>query len=174
MRTVRRAYRATRRTIPQSTHINSGAPFNDRPAASGQVAVHLGEEPGEVELVGAGGAGGLEVGAGPVAGLGGERGVLAAGLGADAVVLVVGEEPGQVAELGLWCRRRPSSGRRSRRRASGRRRGRRRGAGGSRRPSAARSGGRRRRSRGAGRCSCIETHEPLIRSSVQIACSRPW
>ena len=63
--------------------------------------VDLGQEPGEVEPVGAGGAGGLEVGAGPVAGLGGERGVLAAGLGADAVVLVVGEEPGQVAQLGL-------------------------------------------------------------------------
>ncbi len=61
----------------------------------------LGQEPGEVEPVGAGGAGGLEVGAGPVAGLGGERGVLAAGLGAVAVVLVVGQEPGQVAQLGL-------------------------------------------------------------------------
>ena len=32
---------------------------------------------------------------------GDERGVLAAGLGAVAVVLVVGQEPGQVAELGL-------------------------------------------------------------------------
>ena len=31
--------------------------------------LHLGEEPGEIEPVGAGGAGGLEVGAGPVAGL---------------------------------------------------------------------------------------------------------
>ena len=68
---------------------------------SGQVPVDLGQEPGEVEPVGAGGAGGVEVGARPVARLGGELGVLAAGLGADAVVLVVGEEPGQVAELGL-------------------------------------------------------------------------
>ena len=64
-----------------------------------------GQQPGEVEPVGAGGAGGLEVGAGPVAGLG-QRGVLAAGLGAVAVVLVVGQEPGQVAERRRRCRRR--------------------------------------------------------------------
>ncbi len=36
----------------------------------------------------------------------GQGGELAAGLGAVAVVLVVGEEPGQVAELGRRCRRR--------------------------------------------------------------------
>ena len=74
--------------------------FSESRPGSRQVPVDLGEELGEVELVGAGGAGGLEVGAGPVAGLGRERGVLAAGLGAVAVVLVVGEEPGQVAQLG--------------------------------------------------------------------------
>src|SRR5438552_3525196 len=67
---------------------------------SGQVPVHLRQEPGEVDPAGAGGAGGVEVGAGPVAGLGGERGVLAAGLGAVAEVLVIGQETEEVAELG--------------------------------------------------------------------------
>src|SRR4051794_28877339 len=67
--------------------------------SSAKQAVGLGQEFGEVELVGAGGAGGFEVGARPVAGGGVEGGVLATGLGADAVVLVVGEEPGQVAQL---------------------------------------------------------------------------
>ena len=91
-----------------------------------------------------------------------------------AVVLVVGEEPGQVAQLGLGA-----GGHRAAAVAVGAE-GRVRGQGGvaelhgSRPSSAARSGGRRRRSRGAGRSSCIETHEPLIRSSVQIACRRPW
>ena len=49
---------------------------------SGQVPVHRGQQLGEVQPVGAGGAGGLEVGARPVAGLGRKLGVAATGLGA--------------------------------------------------------------------------------------------
>src|SRR5262245_55239650 len=71
---------------------------------SGQVPFHLGEEPGEVEPVGACSAGCFEVGPGPVAGLRGERGVEAARLAAVSVVFVIGEKPCQVAELGLRSR----------------------------------------------------------------------
>ena len=134
----------------------------------------LGQEPGEVEVVGAGLAGGLEVGAVPVAGRVGQLGVEPAGLAAVAVVLVVGQEPGQVAELGRRCRRPASSGRRSRRRGSGRRRGRRRGAASI---SACFSGSKRRAASAFSRIWSvfrIETQHEAIRSSVQIACSRPW
>src|SRR5258706_15896486 len=58
------------------------------------------KEFGEVEPVGAGLAGGLEVGAMPVARRVAEPGVKAPGLGAVAVMLVVGQEPGQVSQLG--------------------------------------------------------------------------
>ena len=58
----------------------------------------------EVEMVGAGPAGGLEVGALPVARGGVEPGVKPTGLGAVAVMVVVGHEPGQVAELGRGAR----------------------------------------------------------------------
>src|SRR4029450_525200 len=68
---------------------------------SGQVAIHLGQELGEVEPVGTGGLGGGEGGVRPVGGRVRELCVLAAGVGAEAVVLVVGQEPRQVAELGL-------------------------------------------------------------------------
>ena len=102
-------------------------------AASGsdpqaRCSLDLGQKLGEVEPVRAGCAGGLEVGAGPVAGLGGQLGVLAAGTGSVAVVLVVGQEPGQVAQLGLGAGGDRYSGHRSRRRVWARRRARRRGA----------------------------------------------
>ena len=51
-------------------------------------------------MVGARGAGGLEVGALPVASGVGQRAIQSVRLGAVAVVLVIGEEPRQVAELG--------------------------------------------------------------------------
>ena len=122
-------------------------------SGSGQVTVDLGEELGEVELVGAGGAGGFEVGAGPVAGFRIEGGVLAPGFGADAVVLVVGQEPGQVAKLG------PGTGGEGAAAVAVGTEGRAEGEGrvlelldlGA--SSAARSGGPRRRLRGAGRWS---------------------
>ena len=72
----------------------------DRPSAQARCRSTSGRSRGEVEPVGAGGAGGFEVGAGPVAGLGGQLGVEPAGLGAVAVVLVIGQEPRQVAQLG--------------------------------------------------------------------------
>ena len=136
--------------------------------------VDLGQEPGEVELVGAGGAGGFEVGARPVAGFRGEARRTGGGprRGRRDARGRSGTASGCPARPG--CRRRPSSGRRSRRRASGRAPGRRREAGGSRLSSAARTGGRRRCSRGSGRCSSSTRTRQLMRSSVQIACSRPW
>src|SRR5262249_17953500 len=67
---------------------------------SSQVAVDLGQQSGEVELARARLAGGVEIGAWPVALGFGQLGVAGAGLAAVAVVLVVGEEAGQVAEAG--------------------------------------------------------------------------
>ena len=164
--------RGIRQHSPPETFGNQQHPHDSR--HSRQVLFDLREQSGEVEPVGAGGAGGLEVGAGPVAGLGGERGVLAAGLGAVAVVLVVGQEPGQVAELGLGAGgdRAAAVAVGAERRAVGERR--RRGAG---RISAAFSGSKRRAASAFSRIWSvfrIETHDALIRSSVQIACSRPW
>src|SRR4051812_48901258 len=59
-----------------------------------------GEEPGEIELVWTGLPGGFEVGPAPVARRVAELGVEPPGLGAVAVMVVVGEEPGQVAQFG--------------------------------------------------------------------------
>ncbi len=67
---------------------------------SRQMPLDLGEQLGEVETVGACGAGGVEVRAGPVAGLGRKPGVLASGLDAVAVIFMVGQEPREVAQLG--------------------------------------------------------------------------
>src|SRR5262249_25689987 len=67
---------------------------------SGQAPVDLGQEAGEVQAVRAGRAGGVEGGAGPVAGRGRPGGVMASGPGRRAVVRVVRQEPGQVAQLG--------------------------------------------------------------------------
>src|SRR3954453_13308958 len=67
---------------------------------SSQVLLHLRQQRREIQAVGAGLARRVQVGAGPVAGGGGEGSELLAGLGAVAEVLEVGEEAGQVAELG--------------------------------------------------------------------------
>ena len=145
----------------------------ERTDSSGKMPVALGQKLGEIQLVGASGPGGFEVGARPVAGLRRHRGILAAGFAAVTVVLVVGEEPGQVPQLGLST-------------------------GGDRAPAVAigtqhwpeRQRGiaklvnllRGQRLIPPGRASAssrswsvvlIDTHEPLIRSSVQIACKRP-
>src|SRR5271165_6714029 len=72
---------------------------------SGKVPIHFGQEPGEVEPVRACKTGGFEVSAGPVACFGGESGILAACLGAVAVVLVIGQESGEVPEFRLGSRR---------------------------------------------------------------------
>src|SRR5262245_10732055 len=68
---------------------------------SGQVLVHLRQEAGEIQAIRARGAGGLQVGARPVARLGRHGGVLLSRLGSQAVVLVIGEEPREIAQLGL-------------------------------------------------------------------------
>ena len=109
----------------------------------------------------------------PVAGLGGEGGVLAAGFAADAVVLVVGEEPGQVAQLGIGA-----GGDRAAAvaiGAQGRAEGKRRVAKLVESPPWSAAAYRRAASASSRSWSVvlIDTHEPLIRSSVQIACSRP-
>src|SRR5271166_2883230 len=72
---------------------------------SGKVPIHFGQEPGEVEPVRACKTGGFEVSAGPVARFGGESGILAARLGAVAVVLVIGQESSEVPEFRLGSRR---------------------------------------------------------------------
>src|SRR5690606_11720960 len=69
-------------------------------ARSGQQAIDLRKEPGEVESARAGRLRRREIGAVPVALLGTEPGILAARLGPGPVVFVVGEESGQVAEPG--------------------------------------------------------------------------
>ena len=63
-------------------------------------AVNFGQKLGEVEFVGAGLAGGVEVGFAPVALGGCELSIAFTGLATQAMVLVVSQEPGQVAEAG--------------------------------------------------------------------------
>src|SRR5208337_4804017 len=72
---------------------------------SGKAPIHLGQEPGEVEPARTCKTGGFEVSAGPVACCGGESGILAACKGAVAVVLVIGQESGEVPEFRLGSRR---------------------------------------------------------------------
>ena len=60
-----------------------------------------GKSAAKLSLFGQAAAGRFEVGAFPVAGLGGKRGVLAPGFAADAVMLVIGEEPREIAQLGI-------------------------------------------------------------------------
>src|SRR6516165_1737352 len=80
--------------------LRDGCRRPSRYGPSGQVPVDLGQEAGEVQAVRAGRAGGVEVGAGPVASRGRQGGVMASGVDAIAVVRVVRQEPGQVAQLG--------------------------------------------------------------------------
>jgi hypothetical protein len=74
----------------------------DRPKASGQPGTPFGPGLGlgEVELVGTGLARGVEVGAVPFARRVATAGVESLGLGALALMVVVREEPSQVAQLG--------------------------------------------------------------------------
>jgi hypothetical protein len=70
------------------------------PSSSGQLPFHLGQESCEVEPAGTGGPGGFKVSAGPVAGFRGKLGVKPAGFAPVPVVLVVGQKPREVAQLG--------------------------------------------------------------------------
>lgn len=69
-------------------------------SGSTEKAVNFGQKLGEVELVGAGITGGVEIGIAPVALRGRELGIAFAGLATQAVVLVIGQEPGQIAKAG--------------------------------------------------------------------------
>ena len=66
-----------------------------------QKPVDLGQKLGEIELAVASFTGGVEIGVVPVPFLFRERGVLLAGLAAFAMVLVIREEAGQVAQTGV-------------------------------------------------------------------------
>src|SRR4051794_16667037 len=69
-----------------------------RRATLPEQAIGLRQEPGEVEPGRASGAGGVEVGAAPVSLLVREPGIGVTGMAAGAMVLVVGQEPGQIAQ----------------------------------------------------------------------------
>jgi hypothetical protein len=68
---------------------------------SAQQAIDLGQKLGEVELARAGFAGGFKIGVTPIPFFVGELSVVFAGLVSRAVMLVVGQEPGQVSEARL-------------------------------------------------------------------------
>src|SRR5262245_12342773 len=74
-------------------------------ASSGQQSVHLGQEPGEVELGGASSPGGIEIGIVPVALMWRERGIGFTGVLASAMMLVVGKEASQVTQARVRARR---------------------------------------------------------------------
>ncbi len=134
----------------------------------------MGKQTGKVELAGAGLAGGFEVGAGPVAGGVGHFGVQPAGFAAVAVMFVIGEEAGEVAELGGGAGGMAAAAVAAG--AEGR-------AGGDEdvahpMPSPPWSSGLNLRAASALSRTCsvfrIETQHDENRSSVQIACKRPW
>jgi hypothetical protein len=73
----------------------------DRAVRSSQAPLDLGQQPGEIEPVGAGRPRRFQIGARPVAGFRRQFGIKAPGIATVAVMLMLCQEPRQVAYLGL-------------------------------------------------------------------------